>query len=93
MAQSPNATEMPPVEVIVSEVVASLTFVAHAYLEPPAAASGESVPADLEAADIALDIAGRAFERIQPRFQPEERSALARSLTDLRLAYVKKRGL
>jgi hypothetical protein len=83
---------MPPVEVILTEVVASLTFAAHAYLEPQTEPAGQG-DADLDAADIAIDVAGKAFERIQPRLQPEERSALARSLTSLRLAYVKKRGL
>jgi len=91
MANPPNAAEMPPVEVILTEVVASLTFAAHAYLEPTEPAGQGD--ADLDAADIAIDVAGKAFERIQPRLQPEERSALARSLTSLRLAYVKKRGL
>jgi acyl-CoA reductase-like NAD-dependent aldehyde dehydrogenase len=89
MANQPNATAMPPVEVVLSEVVASLTFAAHAYLTPLEAGA----PAELDAADMAIDVAGRAFERIQSRLQPEERSAFARSLTDLRLTYVKKRGL
>jgi hypothetical protein len=93
MANPANAPEMPPVEVILSEVVASLTIAAHAYLEPPAEPATEGAGSDLDAADIAIDVAGKAFERIQPRLQPEERAALARSLTSLRLAYVKKRGL
>ncbi len=69
-------------------------MLAHAYLEPPAAEEGaEAPPPDLEAAEIAIDVAGKAFERIQPRVAPDERSALARLLTELRLSYVKKRGL
>lgn len=80
-------------DVVLAEVVASLVMLAHAYLEP-APADGESeARADLESADIAIDIAGRAFERIAPRLAPDERSAMARLLTDLRLTYVKKRGL
>lgn len=94
MANPPNETAMPPVEIVLSEVVASLSFVAHGYLEPPGGSSEEASPGpDLEAADMVIEIAGRAFERIQSRLQPEERSAFARSLTDLRLTYVKKRGL
>ncbi len=68
-------------------------MVAHAYLEPPAADDGPGASVDLAAADIAIDVAGRAFERIAPRLGSEERSALARLLTELRLTYVKKRGL
>ncbi|MBD5657794.1 MAG: hypothetical protein IAI50_21850 [Candidatus Eremiobacteraeota bacterium] len=52
-----------------------------------------SEAADLEAACIALDVAGFAFERIGPRLAPDERAAIARLLTDQRLTYVKKRGL
>jgi hypothetical protein len=92
MASPPNATEMPPVEVVLGEVVASLTFAAHAYIDPAPRDQLEVSP-DLDAAEMLIDVAGRAFDRIQTRLQPQERSALARSLTDLRLTYVKKRGL
>jgi Domain of unknown function (DUF1844) len=91
MTNPPNATAMPPVEIVLSEVVASLSFAAHGYLEPVTGGETSSSP-DLDAAEMVIDVAGRAFERIQARLQPEERSAFARSLTDLRLAYVKKRG-
>ena len=84
MATPPPATSVPPVEVILSEVAASLAMAAHAYLEP---APAEERQADAEAAGIALDVAGTAFDRIH------ERSAIGRLLTDVRLAYVKKRGL
>ena len=90
MATPPPATNVPPVEVILSEVVASLALAAHAYLEP---AETEERQVDLDAADIALDVAGKAFDRIRARLQESERSAIARLLTDMRLAYVKKRGL
>jgi hypothetical protein len=97
MANPPNAAELPPVEVVLSEVVASLSFMAHAYLTPQAGAAGadpnaaEQLKPELEAADIAIDVAGRAFERIQSRLKPEERASLARSLTSVRLMYVKER--
>ncbi len=90
MATPPPATNVPPVEVILSEVVTSLAFAAHAYLEP---AQDEERESDLDAAEIALDVAGRAFDRIRTRLQQGERAAIARLLTDMRLAYVKKRGL
>jgi hypothetical protein len=93
MATGPSATAAPPVEVVLNEVVMSLVMLAHAYLEPSAAEDGSDVPPDLDSADIAIDVAGRAFERISPRLGPDERPALARLLTELRLNYVKKRGL
>jgi hypothetical protein len=99
MANPPHAAELPPVEVVLSEVVANLSFIAHAYLAPAEVASAESPDASerplagpqLEAADIAIDVAGRAFERIQARLAPEDRAALARSLTSVRMMYVKER--
>ncbi len=84
---------MPPVEVVLGEMVTSLAMLAHAYLEPVAEGSETPPDADLASADIAIDIAGKAFERIQPRLGPDERSAMARLLTDLRLTFVRKRGL
>jgi hypothetical protein len=97
MANPPHAAELPPVEIVLSEVVANLSLIAHAYLAPPSEAaapaeSPESRPAaQLEAADIAIDVAGRAFERIQARLEPEQRAALARSLTSVRMQYVRER--
>ncbi|MBC5799476.1 MAG: DUF1844 domain-containing protein [Candidatus Eremiobacteraeota bacterium] len=73
-----------------SEVIASLALAAHAYLNP-AQTPEEAVP-DLAAAEIAIDVAAKAFERISPRLGSGERSAMASMLTDLRFSYVKKRG-
>ncbi|MDQ2908900.1 MAG: DUF1844 domain-containing protein [Candidatus Eremiobacteraeota bacterium] len=89
-ATAPNAPAVPPVEVVMSEVVASLALAAHAYLHPSATEEGASP--DLGAAEIAIDVAGKAFERIGPRLGAGERSAMASMLTDLRFTYVKKRG-
>jgi hypothetical protein len=89
MAAQPHATSVPPVEVVLSEFVATLAALAHAYLEPP---EGEGAEPDLAAAEIAIDIAGRTYDRIEPRLGPADRSAVARLLTELRLSYVKKRG-
>ena len=91
MAASPEAATVPPVEVVLGEVVANLSLVAHAYLHPTI--DGVEAPPDLENAEIALDIAGKAFDRISARLQSDERSSMARMLTELRMAYVKKRGL
>jgi hypothetical protein len=89
MTAQSQAGDVPPVEVVLSEFVANLGVLAHAYLEPPPDAAREP---DFEAADIAIDVAGRAFDRIGPRLGPQERSAVARLLTELRLSYVRKRG-
>jgi hypothetical protein len=80
---------VPPVEDVLSEVVVTLAFAARAYLEPPQEA-GEP---DLAAAGIAIETAGAAFERISARLGAEQRTALSGMLTDLRMAFVRKRGL
>jgi hypothetical protein len=88
MSAQTNTTAIPPIEVVSSEVITSLAFAAHAYMEP----IGEDAQADLDAADIAIDLAGKIFDRMQTRLQPSERSAFARLLTELRMTYVRKRG-
>ncbi len=90
MAAQEHAIDVPPVEVVLSEFVAHLAALAHAYLEPPA---GSDAAPDLAAAEIAIDVAGKAYDRIEPRLSASERSALARYLTDLRLSYVRKRSV
>jgi hypothetical protein len=91
MATEPQATALPPVEVVLGEVVTNLTMLAHAYLEP--LPGDEAAGPDLEAAEIAIDVASRGYDRIQSRLSPQERSAVGRLLTGVRLDYVKKRGL
>lgn len=89
-ATAPSAPAVPPVDVVMSEVIASLALAAHAYLNP---AEMPEAPPDLAAAEIAIDVAAKAFERISPRLGAGERSAMASMLTDLRFSYVKKRGV
>ncbi len=91
MATSPEAATIPPVEVVLGEVVANLSLIAHAYLHPTV--DGAEVPPDLDNAEIAIDVAGKAFDRISSRLSSDERSSMARMLTELRMSYVKKRGL
>ncbi|GAC1442142.1 MAG: hypothetical protein NVS3B17_08420 [Vulcanimicrobiaceae bacterium] len=91
MATSPEAATVPPVEVVLSEVVANLSLIAHAYLHPTS--EGVETEPDLDDAEIAIDVAGTAFDRISSRLPAEQRSAIARMLTELRMSYVKKRGL
>ncbi len=91
MATSSGAATVPPVEVVLGEVVANLSLIAHAYLHPTV--DGRETEPDLENAEIAIDVAGKAFDRISSRLPSDERSAIARMLTELRMSYVRKRGL
>ena len=86
MAMQPD-TAVPPVETLLSEFVATLALAAHAYLEP---AGGETP--DVASAEVAIDVAATAFDRIASRLRPQERTAMAGLLTDVRLACVRKRG-
>lgn len=80
----------PPVDALLTEIVATLAIAAHGYLagEPGA----EEPKPDLVAAEMAIDVAGAAFERVRDRLGPQERAAVAGMLTDIRLAFVRKRG-
>jgi len=90
MPTQPQATAAPPVEALLGVVFATLAFAAHAYL----AASHEGAEGtDLGAAELAIDLAGKTFERLEPRLSTEERAAMASMLTDLRMTFVRKRGL
>ena len=82
------AVRIPPVEAVLGETVASLVFAAHAYLQP----ADPNVAPDLDAAEIAIDVAGMAFDRIAPRLPSDQRSAFSGMLTDLRMTFVQKRG-
>jgi hypothetical protein len=86
MSTAPDALAAPPIDALVGEMIATLALAANAHLET------KDGPPDLEAAALACDIAGAAFERISPRLQPQERSGLAALLTQIRLSIVKKRG-
>jgi hypothetical protein len=86
MSTAPEAPAAPPIDALVAELIATLAFAAEAYLEPKA---GQP---DIDAAVLACDVAGVAFERISPRLGADERRTFAALLTNLRLAIVKKRG-
>ncbi len=90
MADQPNTTTVPSIEIVMIEVVANLAFVAHGLLE--VSTPDSDVAKRLDDAEIAIDIAGRAYDRISARLPGDERAEIARMLTDLRLSYVKKRG-
>ena len=86
MSTVPDALAAPPIESLVGEMIATLALAANAHLEP------RDGPPDLDAAALACDVAGAAFERISPRLKHDERSGLAALLTQIRLSIVKKRG-
>ncbi len=88
MSSQTETLAVPPVEAVVSEVFATLALAAHTYLEPVE----DGKAPDLAGAEIAIDLAGRAFERAEGRLSTEERAAMAGMLTNLRMAYVRKRG-
>lgn len=79
--------QIPPVEPLLIEVIATLSLAAHAYLT-----EGEGSEPDREAAEVAIDVAGAAFERVKERLRPEQRLAVTQMLTETRLTFVRKRG-
>lgn len=83
-----GADQIPPVEVLVTDLVARFALAAQAYL-----IEGEGKQADLPSAEMAIDVAGAAFERIKERLRPEERLAITQLLTESRMSFVRKRGL
>ncbi|HET6893970.1 MAG TPA: hypothetical protein VFH72_01140 [Candidatus Baltobacteraceae bacterium] len=83
-----DADQMPPVEALVTDAIARLTLAAHAYL-----ADEEGKQADLPAAEIAIDVASSAYERVKERLRPQDRLAITQLLTETRMTFVRKRGL
>jgi len=79
--------QIPPVEPLLSEVIATLSLAAHAYLT---ASDGRS--SDFASAEVAIDVATAAFERVKERLRPDERLAITQMLTETRLTFVRKRG-
>ncbi len=88
MSTSPEQLAAPPIDALLGETVATLVYAAMAYLDTP---QSDGVP-DLPSAELAVDVAGLAFDRIASRLRPDARGALTAMLTDARLAIVKKRG-
>ena len=92
-AETPDQTQggfqgqIPPVEPLLTEVIATLLLAAHAYLTE----SGEREP-DRSSAEVAIDVACSAFERVKERLRPEERLAITQMLTETRMTFVRKRG-
>jgi hypothetical protein len=79
--------QIPPVEPLLSEIIATLALAAHAYLTAP-----EGREPDHGSAEVAIDVASAAFERVKERLRPEERLAITQMLTETRMTFVRKRG-
>jgi len=80
--------ELAPIESLATEIVATLSLAAHAYL-----ADEDGRTPDFASAEAAIDIAGTAFERVKERLRPDERLAITQMLTETRMTFVRKRGL
>ena len=80
--------QIPPVEPLLSEVIATLALAAHAYLTEE-----EGRKADHQSAEVAIDVATAAFERVKERLRPDQRLAITQMLTETRLTFVRKRGM
>ena len=80
--------QIPPVEPLITEVIATLSLAAHAYLTE----ADESEP-DRASAEVAIDVATAAFERVKERLRPEQRLAITQMLTETRMTFVRKRGI
>ncbi len=78
---------IPPVEPLLAEVITALALAAHAYLT-----EGEAHEPDHASAEVAIDVATAAFERVKERLSPNERLAITQMLTETRLTFVRKRG-
>lgn len=79
--------QIPPVEPLLIEVIATLSLAAHAYLT-----EGEARQPDRAAAEVAIDVASAAFERVKERLQPDQRLAVTQMLTETRMTFVRQRG-
>ena len=79
--------QIPPVEPLLSEVIATLALAAHAYLTEE-----EGRKSDHQSAEIAIDVATAAFERVKERLPANQRLAITQMLTETRLTFVRQRG-
>jgi len=80
--------QIPPIEPLLSELIATLTLAAHAYLS-----DSDGRQPDLASAEVAIDVASAAFERVKERLRPDERLAITQLLTETRMTFVRKRAI
>lgn len=86
-AQAGFQGQIPAVEPLLTEVIATLSLAAHAYLT-----ESEGRQPDHASAEVAIDVATAAFERVKERLRAEERLAITQMLTETRMTFVRKRG-
>lgn len=84
---STGAAQIPAVEPLLTEVIATLTLAAHAYLTDE-----DGSQPDHPSAEVVIDVATAAFERVKERLRPDERLAITQMLTETRMTFVRKRG-
>lgn len=79
--------EIPAVEPLLCEVIATLALAAHAYLTEE-----DGRQPDHRSAEVAIDVATAAFERVKERLPSERRLAITQMLTETRMTFVRQRG-
>ncbi len=79
--------QIPPLEPLLTEVIATLALAAHAYL-----ADDDGKQPDFASSEVAIDVATMAFDRVKERLRPDERLAITQMLTETRMTFVRKRG-
>jgi hypothetical protein len=77
---------IPPIEPLLTEVIVTLSLAAHAYLT-----GEEGHSPDLPAAEMAIDVAAAAFDRVKERLTADQRLAITQMLTETRMTFVRKR--
>ncbi|HLX25549.1 MAG TPA: hypothetical protein VKR05_01045 [Candidatus Cybelea sp.] len=68
-------------------MIATLALAAHAYLTEE-----DGRKADYQSAEVAIDVATSAFERVKERLSADQRLAITQMLTETRMTFVRKRG-
>ncbi|HEX4014533.1 MAG TPA: hypothetical protein VHX17_11710 [Candidatus Cybelea sp.] len=79
--------QIPPVEPLLCEVIATLALAAHAYLTEE-----DGSQPNYESAEIAIDVASAAFDRVKERLPADQRLAITQMLTETRMTFVRQRG-
>jgi hypothetical protein len=87
-AQTGFQGQIPAVEPLLTEVISTLSLAALAYLT-----ESEGRQSDRASAEVAIDVATAAFERVKERLRAEERLAITQMLTETRMTFVRKRGM
>ncbi|HEV2262727.1 MAG TPA: hypothetical protein VGR69_10615 [Candidatus Rubrimentiphilum sp.] len=80
--------QIPAIEDLIVDAIARLSLAAHVFISDE-----EGKQSDLASAEIAIDVAASAYERVKERLKPEQRLAITQLLTETRMSFVKKRGV